>query len=183
MRYRKRLNRSLTAGGVAGSIKTFRSRFKRQPGLLHFVQMSSKRRNSPALVVLSSSECAKESSISGGAMVDDACASLWASGTTADGFMGGTSSGTVLCCSARIKSSWILLMASFHVLRLLLNYCDPFLPRDDSSCAKALLPSLWGPRYCAPQGEPWDPIGPVQIHEQLHAQRSAELASPDRRKN
>src|ERR1700731_4270438 len=96
---------------------------------------------------------------------------------------GGTSKGTVLSCSARFKASWILLMASFRVLRWLLNYCDPFLAKDDSSCAEGLPPSLTSPHRCGPLGGPWGPARRARIHEQLRAQHRGEPASPDRRKN
>src|SRR5260221_13249912 len=96
---------------------------------------------------------------------------------------GGTSSGTVLCCSARFKASLILLMASFRVLRLLRNYCDPFLPKDDSSSAEGLRLFLSCLRRCESPAGPSDPARRAQIDARLHARHSAELASPDGRKH
>src|SRR5258708_33910546 len=68
-------------------------------------------------------------------------------------------------------------MASFRVLRLLRNYCDPFLPKDDSSSAEGLRLFLSCLRRCESPAGPWDPARRAQIHARLHARHSAELAS------
>src|SRR6266478_950203 len=82
---------------------------------------------------------------------------------------GGTSIGTVLSCSARFKASWILLMASFRVLRWLRNYCDPFLLTDDSNCAKDLPQSWTGLRCFELRAGPWDLVRQAQTRERPHA--------------
>src|SRR6266853_6923178 len=168
-------------------MKTFLSRFSRQPGFAHCVQMSSKRRISAALVLVSMCVWTSGSTTGGRVGGNPGNSATWlpTSGTIGGGggIGGGTSNGTDRSCSARFKASWILLMASFRVLRWLRNYCDPFLLTDDSNCAKGLPQSWMGLRCFGLRAGPWDLVRQAQTRERLHGQLSAGPVSPDRRKN